>query len=211
MSCIIVDMVGQTVGLLTVIELAGVDRWGQMRWRCRCACGRMHVAAGGKLRRGEVKSCGCDKARRCAEANTKHGHSVRGKLTPEYRAWSNMIDRCERVGNKQYRDWGGRGIKVCKRWRNSFQAFLGDVGHRPSPNHTIGRIDNNGNYEPGNIAWQTRLEQCQNQRKNVKLTFKGETRCTAEWARRAGLQPATLWRRLKHGWSVERALTEPPH
>ena len=164
MSALIV-MNGHRFGLWTVLRENGRDRHGQAFWLCRCDCGTEKNVTGGRLRRGESRSCGCDKPRMCAEANIKHGDSARGRMTAEYRTWSNMIDRCERPGNKQYRDWGGRGIKVCQRWRESFAAFLADMGRKPSPELSIDRIDNDGNYEPGNCRWATRLVQRHNQRR----------------------------------------------
>lgn len=203
------EMTGRVFGMLTVISEAGLDKWGQYRWQCRCACGAIHFAAGGKLRRGEVTSCGCDTARRLREANVKHGDASGGQLTPEYRAWSNMIDRCERPGNKQYKDWGGRGIAVCDRWRRSFADFLEDVGRRPSAQHTLGRIDNDRNYEPGNVRWETRAEQNKNKRSTISVTFDGHTLCLREWSRVVSIPYQTLYQRHRSGWPVEQMLTEP--
>lgn len=159
-----IDMKGRRIGRWSVIAESGRDRHAQALWLCRCDCGTESRVTGGRLRRGESQSCGCAKPAACAAANIKHGDSARGRLTTEYRTWSNMIDRCERVSNKQFRDWGGRGIKVCPRWRESFAAFLADMGRKPSPDHSIDRINNDGNYEPGNCRWATRLEQNRNKR-----------------------------------------------
>lgn len=205
----LIDMTGQRFGSWTVEGRGGKDKHGQALWLCLCDCGNRSEVPGGRLRRGESRSCGCQKGAACAAANIKHGASVRGRMTSEYRAWSNMIDRCERPGNKQYADWGGRGIKVCVRWRESFAAFLEDMGPRPSPSHTIDRVDNDGDYEPGNCRWATRREQGLNKRNNRSITADGETLYLAEWARRLGTHPSTIISRIKLGWSERRAVTTP--
>lgn len=209
----IIDLSGKQFGALTVLNHVGRDKWGQYLWRCRCSCGLEHVAAGGKLRRGEVKSCGCDKPRLCREANIKHGHTTdRGKaMTTEYRTWSNMIERCERPATNLFHRYGGRGIRVCERWRESFAAFLEDMGPRPSPDHQIDRIDNDGNYEPGNCRWVTRIQQSRNKSTNHIIEFRGRSMCLAEWAEVVGIPRGTLEARIYAGWSPERALTEPVH
>lgn len=204
-----IDMTGAVCGSLTILGPAGKDRFGQMRWRCRCVCGSMHEAAGGHLRNGGVTSCGCQKGQLCAEANVKHGGSIRGRMAPEYRAWSNMIDRCERVSSKSYKDYGGRGIKVCNRWRDSFAAFLEDVGSRPSTKHTLERIKFDDDYYPGNVKWATRLEQARNRRNNINITYKGETRGLREWAGLLGIKYGTLYHRYKRGISVEELFAPP--
>ena len=112
--------------------------------------------------------------------------------TPTYRAWQDMIQRCYNPRRTRYPMYGGRGITVCQRWRESFEAFLKDMGTSPSPRHSIDRIDNNGNYEPGNLRWATAKEQSRNQRRNRVLTYQGETLCIAEWAERLGVAYATL-------------------
>lgn len=191
----IVQMAGKRIGLWTVLREDGRDRHGQAFWLCRCDCGTERRVTGGRLRRGESKSCGCDKPRVCAEANMKHGDSARGRMTPEYRTWSNMIDRCERPGNSQYRDWGGRGIKVCSRWRESFAAFLEDMGRKPTPKHSIDRINNDGDYEPGNCRWATSAEQSRNRRNSVYIGG----RLLVDVAKEMGIKAWVLRARLARG------------
>lgn len=138
-----------------------------------------------------------------------HGHNTRARRSPEYTAWNFMIGRCYRPRNHRYAWYGGRGIRVCDRWRTSFEAFLADVGPRPTPRHSLDRIDNDGDYEPGNVRWATSFEQSRN-RRNVKLyTHDGETLTLSEWADRVGLPYSTLKQRVSRlGWSLARALKE---
>jgi hypothetical protein len=124
--------------------------------------------------------------------------------TPEYRAWSAMKLRCANPNNEQYHNYGGRGITVCDRWRQSFAAFLVDMGPRPSPRHSIDRIDNNGNYEPGNCRWATSREQNRNRRNNIVLTHDGRTMCLADWARELGVPRGTLLARYRDGQPPDR-------
>ena len=137
----------------------------------------------------------------------KHGHWVGGKPSPEYRTWDSMIGRCERPCSASFKHYGARGIKVCKRWRRSFAAFLQDMGPRPSLRHQIERKDSNGNYTPKNCTWATAKEQARNRSSNHRLTFDGHTLSEVEWAERTGLPRHTIITRIARGWSVARALT----
>ncbi len=132
----------------------------------------------------------------------------RGRV-PEYRVWANAVQRCCNPKNPYFPDYGGRGITICERWRESFRAFLSDVGPRPSPKYWIDRIDNNGNYEPGNIRWATAKEQADNRRNSAYLSYMGETRRVRDWARLVGLGEETIQRRIRNGMTVELALTTP--
>lgn len=140
----------------------------------------------------------------------RHGHTQKGH-SPEYRAWCGIRNRCYRPATESYPLYGGRGIKVCDRWRGSFEAFLADVGLRPSSRHSLDRHPNtDGNYEPGNVRWATTKEQNQNRRNSVRLTFDGETRTLTEWAELYGLSYSRLQQRLfVEGCSLTDALTRP--
>ena len=120
-----------------------------------------------------------------------------------------MIARCEVPHHHHYYMYGARGIVVCERWRNSFEAFLSDMGLKPSPTHSIDRIDSNGNYEPSNCRWATKIEQANNTRTNRFLEYKGIRKTKAEWARTMGIKIETLNTRMRLGWSVDMALEVP--
>jgi len=197
------DLTGQTFNLLTAVRYIG-SKNGKGRWICTCACdsGKIVEVSTGNLRSGSVKSCGCLKRQ-----PKTHGRSN----TPEYQAWHRMLQRCTNLKHPDYAAYGGRGIKVCRRWRKSFVAFFKDAGLRPSAAHEIDRWpNNNGGYCPGNVRWATRKQQTNNTRTNHFLSHDGERLSIAEWTARLGLQPTLLSSRLNRGWSVKRALTTPP-
>lgn len=153
------NVAGQRFGRLVALERVGTRNKAAL-WRCVCDCGREHNVVASKLFDGVTQSCGCLRQ----EAVTKHGATRGYRPTPEYKAWLGLRERTTNPANKAWRDYGGRGITVCERWRNSFEAFRLDMGPRPSPGHSIDRINNDGNYEPGNCRWATRAEQNKNQR-----------------------------------------------
>ncbi len=134
---------------------------------------------------------------------------LRRRGTPEYNAWLSMKQRCFAKSSKYYSYYGGRGITVYPPWITSFPDFLACSGERPSSDHSLDRIDNNGNYEPRNIRWATRTQQQQNKRDNRNLQFSGVTKCLRQWARDTGIDPGTLRARLRKGWSPEQVLTKP--
>lgn len=140
--------------------------------------------------------------------NHKHGDARHGRArATEYSIWSMMIQRCNNPNHPPYPSYGGRGISVCARWLK-YEAFLEDVGRRPSPDLTLDRIDNNGNYEPGNIRWATRKEQARNRRSSHLITAFGTTATMAEWVDKTGINQGTLSSRLnRYGWTIERSLT----
>lgn len=141
-----------------------------------------------------------------------HGHACRDQMTPEYRAYRSMITRCTNSNRREWKRYGGRGITVCERWRESFAAFFADLGPRPSPKHSLDRFPNkNGNYEPGNVRWATTFEQANNKGDNHILEYRGEQKTMAEWAKLMGISLQTLANRInRSGWTVEKALTMTP-
>lgn len=159
-----VDMAGVRFGRLVVNGLAGKRTAdGLLVWRCKCDCGKAVDVIGKQLRRGQTQSCGCLLLDRSREANTKHGQ----KGTRLYRIWGGMLNRIRNPRCKDYFRYGGRGIAVCKRWESSFENFLADMGQPPTSTHSIDRINNDGNYEPGNCRWATPKEQIANRRRNT--------------------------------------------
>lgn len=139
------------------------------------------------------------------QGSTKHG--MYGST--EYRAWNHMKDRCQNPSSRAFQYYGGRGITVCDKWRNSFQAFLDDVGFRPDPHFTLDRINNQGNYEPGNVRWTDKKTQGRNRRTNRHLVYRGETKTVAEWIEHLSLDEELVRSRLKYGWSVDRIFSLP--
>lgn len=169
--------------------------------RVRCRCGKKKTIRASVFRDGRAKSCGC------GTGWHKHGMS----RSNEYAIWANMIDRCLNSRNSSYARYGGRGIRVCSAWRESFENFYRDVGPRPSLKHSLDRFpDNNGNYEPGNIRWATRREQQNNTSRNRFITTRGLTLTVAEWARRSGNLQAVISDRLDKNWDVDRAIFLAP-
>jgi len=193
------DLIGMKFGRLTIREMLP-----ECRCSCDCDCGAVGVRIYYfDVTKGESSSCGC--LRR--ELITIHGNASRGEQVPEYRAWAAMKQRCLNPKLKGYKNYGGRGISICSEWSHDFQAFLSHVGRRTSPVHTLGRINNEIGYHPGNVRWETRSEQAQNTRTNVKLTHRGITQSIAAWARDLGLNKSTVCGRLKAGWPQELALS----
>jgi hypothetical protein len=168
------DLTGQRFGRLTVIGRAENTRRGITRWRCICDCGTESIVQVGNLRTGHTASCGCQSSRATIAArSTKHGHATRGRKSTEYRTWGAMIERCYRPLYKDFQNYGGRGIKVCDRWRygedgkTGFECFYDDMGHRPG-GLSLDRIEVNDDYRPGNCRWATASIQAQNRRYGPK-------------------------------------------
>lgn len=200
------DLTGKSYGRLTVAERVGTARNGKAKWRCVCQCGSETVVVGSELMNGHTSSCGCWRAERNRNSSLSHG--LHG--SPTYKTWEAMKTRCTNPRSTSYPDYGGKGIKVCDRWLDSFMAFLSDMGERPSGKTLDRWPDLAGDYEPGNCRWATKQEQQRNTTANVHVTFNGETLTQAEWAQRQGIKQTTLSWRLRTGWSVEAALLLTP-
>lgn len=209
------NLVGKRFGRLVVVELEGTvtSPCGTKRlaWRCRCDCGSTRVVRGADLVNGATKSCGCWNSESNRARHFKHGRAGRAdgsERTREYQAWANAKTRCTNPKFNGYENYGGRGIRMCDEWLNSFEAFYRDMGPCP-PGLELDRKDVNGNYEPGNCRWATNREQMNNVRKNRFVEFEGERLTVAEASRRVGISPFVVYGRLNNGWSAERALREP--
>lgn len=166
--------VGDTIGHLTILGEA--TRSGRKAWRCRCVCGNEHIVRQSNL--GTTQSCGCMQRTLRSAVNTKHGHSSRGRRSPEMISYAAMKSRCYNKKNNRYEQYGAKGVVVCERWRLSFEVFLEDMGPRP-PGTSIDRYPiSDGNYEPNNCRWATPKQQVEN-RKPLSKGNVAKTHCPA--------------------------------
>lgn len=197
-----IDLTGQQFGHWIVLKRGrnkGFGKQLKVRWLVQCSCGTRRLIVSEYLRKGDSTSCGCKTSEARSRSGSDHGFTSRlhGKR-PHYLhgIWWTMIQRCHDPNSQRYPLYGARGIEVCPRWRTSFVAFLQDVGERPSPKHSLDRINNGGDYEPGNVRWATKKEQMRNMRTNVRFTVGEETLCIAEWAERWNVSRKVAKQRL---------------
>lgn len=203
------DITGKKFGRLVVVRATDRRVNRSIVWECLCECGALTEATSGRLRTGDKRSCGC-LATEVLTARNKIGKPNSVYRTPEYRTWVSMIQRCTNKNGPSYSNYGGRGIRVCDRWMDSFHSFFEDMGVRPSDKHSIDRIDNGGNYEPGNCRWATAREQCRNSRQAFLITAFGVTKPAGDWADDLGVDSVVLRCRIRrYGWSPEKAVTTP--
>lgn len=193
------DLSGQTFGQLTVVQRAGTTR-GNALFLCRCTCGGLAEVPGNRLTSGNTKSCGCRKRDRLLRHNlSRH---------PLYKTWRAMTDRCTNPGNKQWPDYGGRGITIADDWLGEIglARFIEDMGERPA-GCSLDRINNHGPYSKANCRWATDTQQQRNTRQNIMLTHNGRTACVSEWAALLLLRNDTIFYRLKQGMPMHRVLS----
>lgn len=184
------NLIGQKIGKWFIwYEANRRGKNNELRyWICRCECGKVKEVRQTSLLNSHSKSCGCVPLKKFIKQSTVHGlHDV-----PEYEIWKAVKARCNNKNGINYKRYGGRGIVVCKRWSKSFENFYKDMGSRPSLDYSIDRINNDGNYEPGNCKWSTRIEQANNTRTNRFLTYGNETKTLAQWSRKFGIDQDKL-------------------
>ena len=186
----------------TVAQNEPITRDGRVYLLCQCECGATKEVIIKNLKSGQSKSCGCVGRKKTSERNQKHGL----RFTRTWRIWQAMKNRCYNKNVPQYHNYGGRGISVCDAWRNDFMSFYNDVGEAPE-GKSIDRIDNDGNYEPGNVRWSTAKEQGRNKSNNTKINGV----CITEISRSLGGNHALVRKRLNRGWDVEKAITKKSH
>lgn len=198
----------QPFGRLKVKRYVGKEGKHQF-WQCDCKCGKSVKVSSNHLKSGHTQSCGCHSRDMAARTHTKHGHAINHKLSPEYRTWRNMINRCTNPKTTRYENYGGRGITVCSHW-HVFGSFLEDMGKKPSDKYSLERRDNEKGYEPDNCYWATPAQQARNRRSSHRIAYNGEHKTLADWADSTGIPYATLNKRInKLGWEIDRALTTP--
>ena len=195
----------------TVLSVHSRQKNGAFRVLCKCECGTVKPVELAELLRGKTKSCGCynsDATRERAKLQIKHGAARNGRETREYRSWKNAKARCYQPSSPHYKRYGGRGIKMCDSWRNSFPNFLADMGTCPE-GLQIERKNNDGDYCKENCIWADCITQGNNTSRNHRVTHNGITRTITQWARATGISKVTILGRLTCGWSVQRAITTP--
>lgn len=197
-------LTGQIHGRWTVIGFSHTQKKSSW-WLCRCECGAIKVVRGNNLTHGGSLSCGCLNRETSRSFCTTHGKSK----TREYRCWAGMLARCTNPNSSSAPRYIGRGITVCERWKNSFAAFVEDMGESPTSDYSIDRIDNNSGYCKENCRWATRTEQQRNMRGNKIIEIGGVSRCLVEWAEIAKTNYKTVSLRIKRGWSNEDAIFTP--
>lgn len=194
------DLTGRKFSRWLVLKPASSEDRNDL-WMCRCDCGRERAVLGVNLRAIKSRGCGCTRGR-------THGMAASGKEAPEYWVWHGMRQRCANPQNANYHLYGGQGIQVCERWTR-FEGFYEDMGPRPTPKHSLDRIDRTGNYEPGNVRWATDHEQTRNTRRNIFAEMDGERKVVKDWAIQYGVPYMTLKERIRKGMSLKDALAVP--
>lgn len=188
-------LTGRRFGRLLVLSRTENSTDGKPMWMCKCDCGKEKPVRAQLLRNGTTTSCGCLNRELTSKRSTTHGKT----RTREWQTRHAIKERCLTQSCSSYAHYGGRGIRVCDKWLNSFESFLADMGERPGPGYSIDRIEPDGDYEPGNCRWATVVEQNRNKRTNVRYTINGKTQLAADWARESGLSHGATRYRVSKG------------
>jgi hypothetical protein len=205
---------GTRFGMLIVLGPGRRERsregWYFSTLRLKCDCGRVITIRPQKL--SFYRSCGCRKGKKPGTdlpSGYRHGHAYTTKVSAEYRAWCNMLQRCYDKHVKEFKNYGARGIRVCPRWRRSFQNFLLDMGPKPSPKYSLDRRNNSRGYSKRNCRWTTKHEQTRNTRRNIYITIDGVRLTVADWTKKLGVSEFRIYSRLRAGWKPRDAVLAP--
>lgn len=196
-----IDLTGCRFGMLLALKEVG-NQLNAVMWECKCDCGKITRITTGNLRQGRSTSCGCNKSKSISLNRARHGETRGGVLTAEFRAWSGMKDRCENPSAEKYPRYGGRGIKVCEKWQK-YENFLSDMGRKPTPKHSIERVDNDKGYDPDNCIWATAEVQANNKSTTRILVFEGRSQSLTQWAREFGIKRSAMRRLVRNGWPLQ--------
>lgn len=200
-----IDIIGKRFNNFTVIAEAERKN-SRLFWLCQCDCGNFRTCSLNNLN-GSHKSCGCLRRKRISVLNKTHGES--NNKSKEHRTWLHMKGRCYTVTDHKFANYGGRGIRVCDRWLESFENFLADMGRAPSKKHSLDRRDNNGNYTRDNCHWTTNKNQSNNRRNNIVLHYNGESKTLSQWCEQFKVVYTSAQRRRKSGLSFEEIFLIP--
>lgn len=195
-----IDITNQKFNRLTAIRFSHKQEPRYHYWLFKCDCGNEKTIRKSHVLSNKTLSCGCYSQDR--KNRMKIGAITRD---PIHHTWEGIKSRCGNINNPAYKDYGGRGIRICDTWLD-FRKFKEDMGERPSKNHSIDRINNDGNYEPSNCRWATKREQSRNTRKNRNFIINGVTRCVTDWANYYKIDTFLVFLRLRRGWSIKEAL-----
>lgn len=199
------DMTNHEFNGCTVLKRAE-NKGKNVCWLCICKCGNEFIARATDIRTGNTKSCGCLNRELAGNRARKHGN----RNSRLYTIWNNMKMRCSNPSSISFKNYGGKGIKVCDEWFDTFESFYKwSINNGYHDSLTLDRIDSNGDYKPSNCRWATMKEQQNNRGNNNTLTYKNVQHTLAEWSDITGIPYDTLWTRIKRGWSVEKSLTQP--
>lgn len=209
------DITGKTFNRLAVISYVGKNKHNNNLWNCKCVCENEVIVTAADLKSGNTKSCGCLQKEKAAitllNMSMTHGLSrdKEHKKTRLFRIWAGIRTRCLNPNDKTYKNYGGRGIKICNEW-NDFATFHNwAIANGYDDNLSIERKDNDGNYEPSNCKWANDTEQANNKRTNRMIAHNGMTKTLSQWAKYYNLNYNMLFERLKRGWTFKKAVATP--